>query len=267
MARIDKKRFQQGHYLGRPADATDRIVEKRISLTKAIPDFCNRDCTLVDVGCGNGASLFLLSATMKHATGIDVFPDNKTSFLDLRQKMHRENTSFELIDLEKTSPTQQFDRLISFEVIEHFEDEKMGVKNMFNILKKNGLGVISVPNKWWVFETHGAKLPLLPWNRVPFFSWLPQAIHERYANARIYTKTRIRRLLEEAGFEVVSMQYITAPMDVLPESEFKNMLLKYVFRGNTTNIPFLATSIFVQIRKNGNKEFQSPDEARELKNR
>ncbi len=250
MTRIDKDRFQQGHYLGKPADATDRIILKRIALTQKIPDFCGQNYSLADVGCGNGASLFLLAPHMKKATGMDIFPQNQHAFLKLQQQQNQQNIAFELINLEGKLPAERFDRLISFEVIEHFENEKAGVKNMFNLLKTNGIGVISVPNKWWIFETHGAKLPFLPWNRVPFFSWLPKLIHERYANARIYTKSRIKKVLQEAGFEVVKMQYVTAPMDVLPEGKLKKWLLKYIFRGDSTKIPFLATSILVHIRKN-----------------
>ena len=108
---------------------------------------------------------------------------------------------------------------------------------------------ITVPNKWWIFETHGADLPFLPWNRVPFFSWLPRVIHEKYARARIYTKKRIRLLLEEYGFELLQSDYVTAPMDVLPDGQLKNWLIQSVFKNDTTRIPFKATSIFVVARK------------------
>ena len=105
------------------------------------------------------------------------------------------------------------------------------------------------PNKWWIFETHGANLPLLPWNRVPFFSWLPKAIHERYANARIYTRERIVRLLEKHGFTVLDTEYVTAPMDMLPKGAFKNFVIKYFFNSDATRIPFKSTSIFVVAKK------------------
>ena len=102
----------------------------------------------------------------------------------------------------------------------------------------------------YVFAPFKVTLPLLPWNRVPFFSWLPKFIHERFANARIYTKSRIRKVMEDAGFEVLSIQYITAPMDVLKDGWLKRFVLKYIFNTETTTIPFLSTSIFVVARKN-----------------
>ena len=129
-------------------------------------------------------------------------------------------------------------------MIEHLKDEN-SVKFYYDILKDGGLAAITVPNKWWIFETHGASLPLLPWNRIPFFSWLPRIIHEKFANARIYTKKRIIKLLESAGFKIKSVEYITAPLDVLKEGKLKSFLIKNIFRGDTTKIPFLSTSIFI----------------------
>ena len=109
--------------------------------------------------------------------------------------------------------------------------------------------MISVPNKWWIFETHGAKLPLLPWNRVPFFSWLPKFIHSKYANARIYKKREIIALLSEYGFKVEEAKYITAPMDVLPKGKFKDFIIKTFFNSELTKSPFKSPSIFVVATK------------------
>ena len=133
--------------------------------------------------------------------------------------------------------------------IEHLRNED-SVSAYYNVLKDGGLAAITVPNKWWIFETHGARLPLLPWNRVPFFSWLPKPIHERYANARIYSIDRIVKLMEKNGFTVIDYCYITAPMDVLKEGPLKRFLVKNIFKGDSTKIPFLSTSVFVMAQKN-----------------
>ena len=88
---------------------------------------------------------------------------------------------------------------------------------------------------------------------MPFFSWLPRFIHEKFANARIYTKGRIKKLLKKHGFIIQEISYITAPMDVLPEGVFKNFIIKKIFNSDTTKIPFKATSIFVVAKKIKNK--------------
>jgi SAM-dependent methyltransferase len=180
--------------------------------------------------------------------GVEIFEGHAPLFEKYRRELGVENVSFRVFDIEKEVPFEVFDRLISFEVIEHLNSEE-SVRFYAQTLKEGGLGAISVPNKWWIFETHGAKLPLLPWNRVPFFSWLPTPLHERWANARIYTRKRIKGVLEKAGLEVIEMKYVTAPLDVLPESALKRWLLKWIFKNDTTKLPFLATAIFVWVRK------------------
>lgn len=226
----------KGHYLGRPADFDDKIITRRLNLVNNIPNFTGKDLKLLDIGCGNGASMFGLQGQMKSCLGIDITDEHYSEFVAYRQQNNIENCDFMVLDIEKSSPPDTFDRIISFEVIEHLVSEN-GVSFYFKALKENGILAISVPNKWWIFETHGAKLPLLPWNRVPLFSWLPRSIHEKYANARIYTKQRIKKLLEEHGFKVISIAYIMAPMDVLPPAKFKNFVLKNFFNNDTAKSP------------------------------
>lgn len=237
-----------GHYLGRPADFGDRIIQRRLRLVNSIPNFTGPEKTLLDIGCGNGASMFGLQKEMKYCLGLEITEEHFSEFENYRKENGITNCEYRVLDIEKNDPPEQFDRIISFEVIEHLTTEN-GVQFYFKALKKGGLIAISVPNKWWIFETHGAKLPLLPWNRVPFFSWLPRPIHEKFANARIYTKNRIVNLLKSHGFSVKKAEYITAPMDVLPKGKFKNFVINNFFNSDTTKIPFKSTSIFVIAEK------------------
>jgi 2-polyprenyl-3-methyl-5-hydroxy-6-metoxy-1,4-benzoquinol methylase len=245
--RVDKGLFSGEHYLGKPADDTDKIITRRIEILERYPEFFNRSLTCIEVGCGDGVTITKLANKFHSTLGVDIY-DYSVAFEEQKRKNNAENCSFRKIDLEKELPEDKFDRLISFEVVEHLKNED-SIRSYYNVLRDGGIGAISVPNKWWIFETHGAKLPLLPWNRVPFFSWLPKFIHERYANARIYTAGRIIRLFEKHGFAVVDHCYVTAPMDVLKEGKLKRFVTKYIFRNNTTSIPFLSTSIFLIVQK------------------
>ena len=247
--RIPKELFQEnGHYLGRPADFNDRIVQRRIRLLEKTSGFTNNNPSLLDIGCGNGASMFLLSNKMRKCVGIEITKEHEEEFNKYKKANMVDNCQYRISDVVESKATEKFDRIISFEVIEHLTNED-GLKFYFDSLEDNGIMAISVPNKWWIFETHGAKLPLLTWNRVPFFSWLPRPIHEKFANARIYTKKRIKNLLEKHGFEVIDCQYITAPMDVLPNGKFKSWIIKNIFNSDITKIPFKSTSIFVVAKK------------------
>ena len=226
--RVDKKLFQERHYLGKPADDEDKIISRRINVIDRYPEFFNKALDCIEVGCGAGATITRVANRFHQCVGIDIF-DYSAAFADQQQKHNAYNCTFRQVDTEKQSVGQQFDRLISFEVIEHLRSED-SVQAYAHLLKPGGMAAITVPNKWWVFETHGARLPLLPWNRVPFFSWLPRPIHERFANARIYTAARIKRLLERHGFAVIDYCYITAPMDVLKDGALKRFLVKNIFR-------------------------------------
>lgn len=247
--RVDTKLFDNDHYLGKPAGDQDKIVQRRVELLYEQPGFFHKEHDCIEIGCGGGATINQVAHHFRNCLGVDIY-DYSGEFEKQKKYWGATNTNFRLLNLEVEKPEQQFQRIISFEVIEHFKDEDT-VQKYYELLEPGGLAAISVPNKWWIFETHGARLPLLPWNRVPFFSWLPRFLHERWANARIYTRKRISRLLEKHGFEVVYCCYITAPMDVLREGRLKRFLTRTIFRNNKTSIPILSTSIFVLAKKPG----------------
>jgi SAM-dependent methyltransferase len=295
--RVDKSLFEEEHYLGKPADANDLLVRRRIALLEDFLPFWEGD-NLLEIGCGNGNTVLPLSKKFTRSIGLEYADVHKREYEQLRNQLGVTNSKFETWDIlsgpysfnssavdsqlgaeknaldelgeekvpmaelednkgltdtlgEIKAPTEETisagklaDRLISFEVIEHLPSED-GVRNYAESLKMGGIAAISVPNKWWIFETHGANLPLLPWNRVPFFSWLPRPLHERWSHARIYTRKRIVKLLEKHGFEILKVQYVTAPMDVVKWKPLQSFLRNWVFRGNSTTNPFKAVSILV----------------------
>lgn len=249
MSIVDKNRFKDGHYIGLPADFDALFVKTRVQLVREIPAFTGKELTLADVGCGNGNTLFLLAPDFYICHGYDIFPENQLVFEQIKCDLKQDNCSFILKDIESEEVEPIYDRIVCFEVIEHFKSED-SVAKLYAMLKEGGMMAITVPHKWWLFETHGAHLPLLPWNRIPFFSWLPRSIHEKFANARIYTKKRIVNLLEKHGFEVKHALWMTAPLDVLKDSGLKRLLMKTFFKEATTSNPFLATNVFVWAVKN-----------------
>ena len=111
MVFIDKDRFVDGHYLGLPAESNARIIKQRIDIIKnKVPDFCNTDLTLVDVGCGNGASIFSLANDFKNCVGIDISEKNQKVFEAYKKEHPEINCEFQLSDIEQASIYQQYDR-------------------------------------------------------------------------------------------------------------------------------------------------------------
>ncbi len=214
----------------------------------------NSDMSLIDVGCGNGGSLLRLHSRFRDCVGIDITEAGINAFRNALTQSGIENCRGEVGDAQNSLGTEKYDRLISFEVLEHVQDDVQAAGNMYCALTPGGMAAVTVPNKWWIFETHGAYLPLLPWNRVPFFSWLPKPVHERFAKARIYTRKRITGVLAEAGFEILHVMYVTAPMDVIKWPPLRKFLRKTLFKPHATPIPFLATAIMVIAGKKENQD-------------
>lgn len=230
---------------GKSADATDLIIRRRYRLAQAFLQ--QRGGTLLDFGCGTGAQTLLFAADFDRIVGVDVEESSITTFrrrideLGLTEKIQALCYDGRTLPLADAS----VDFVVSFEVLEHVEDERRALSELRRVLKPGGRLAMSVPNRWWIFETHGAALPLLEWNRVPFFSWLPRPLHDRWARARIYTRGEITGKLRAAGFDVLESGYITAPMDVVKNPRVQDLLRRIVFRGDRTTVPFLSTAVLV----------------------
>lgn len=235
----------QAHVVpGIPAKPEDFIVSRRLNILRSHAGFIDHELNCLDAGCGNGASLIRLSGDFRMCHGVDTNPQYIDEFRSAVQSHSINNCTMATDDLcQSAISSESFDRIISFEVIEHLPDELAGVRTLFRVLRPSGKIAVSVPNKWWIFETHGAWLPILPWNRVPFVSWLPTPLHNRIAKARIYTQGRITSLLSSVGFRVTDVVYVTAPMDRLTFRPLQRIVRSTVFRRNTTRIPILSTSI------------------------
>jgi 2-polyprenyl-3-methyl-5-hydroxy-6-metoxy-1,4-benzoquinol methylase len=234
--------------LGKPAAYGQEIVKRRFRLTAATVALHNK--TILDFGCGNGAQ-----------TGEFVRADCKILAVDvtlsdlqiLRQHLAPRQGGC-VIPIKYNGSqlpiaTGAVDLVVSFDVLEHVDTEATALREIHRVLKPEGEIILTVPNKGWIFETHGAHLPVLPWHRVPFFSWLPHALHRRFARARIYRRRDIVKLLRRHAFEILHTQYMTAPLDMVKNARLKRYLQALVFRGDTTRFSILATAIFIHGRK------------------
>jgi ubiquinone/menaquinone biosynthesis C-methylase UbiE len=233
---------------GKPADYGQEIVKRRSRITSSYISLSGR--TVLDFGAGNGAQTLELVRFGCKIVACDIDPADLSILQEYISSNGIAGVTPVLYD-GKVLPARdgQFDVVVCYQVIEHVFSETQALREMLRVLKPSGDLVISVPNKWWVFETHGARLPLLPWNRVPFFSWLPKAIHKRFARARIYRKSDIEDLLRKHGFDIVQSGYMTAPMDVVRTKAIQTFLRRTIFRGDETRLAVLATEVFVHCRK------------------
>lgn len=231
--------------LGKPASYGEHILFARMELIQSLGPFSGE--RLLDVGCGNGAQTVRFLPFFKKVIGIDVVPEHIDAFQRILNEQSTNHGQALLYDGHRIPfPDASFDVVVSIETLEHVQDEQRILGEIRRVLKPEGTLIVSVPNKWWPFETHGATLPILPWHRVPFFSWLPRRLHTRFARARIYTKLQAMRMLERADFSVDAVRYLTAPLDRIPWRSARILLRRTLFSRVSTRIPFLAPSLFLR---------------------
>jgi SAM-dependent methyltransferase len=94
---------------------------------------------VLDLGCGSGYGTALLAGSEAHVVGIDrVHPD---------RLWRRGRGSFLLGDLRAIPLAPgSFDLVVSFQVIEHFEDPTFYVDTLADLLVPSGLALVTTPN-------------------------------------------------------------------------------------------------------------------------
>ena len=234
---------------GAPAAGGQFILERRARLVRSLfPAAVSPETGhLVDFGCGNGAQTLLFAGDFDRLTGVDVSEEFLKEFRleiaarGLEDRMKAVAAGGGPIPL----PDGSADVVTCFTVLEHVPDEMAALREMHRILRPGGKLIITVPNRWWVFETHGADLPLLPWNRVPLVSWWPKKLHDRWARARIYRRREIEELLVQSGFNIDTSFRMTAPMDMISWEPLRRFVRSTLFRPDRAPTPFQATEIVV----------------------
>jgi SAM-dependent methyltransferase len=102
-------------------------------------------------------------------------------------------------------PDNRFDVILSNEVIEHVQDDRMALAEMARVLKPGGRAVIFCPNRWYPFETHGHYWGgEYHFGNTPLINYLPDALRNQLApHVRAYTRHGLMRLIEGQPFRVV----------------------------------------------------------------
>lgn len=162
---------------------------------------------IVDIGCGDGFFLHLLGTISPkfHLTGFD-----HDQIVLKNAKKNLISRKVELIEGDVTGmpfKSNQFEKAIMTEVLEHVEDDKKALAEVYRILKKKGLFILTVPSikfpfLWdpvnWVLQKFGTHI-----SGTGFFA----GIWARHL--RLYKKAQLERLIKNAGFEIEEVKELT----------------------------------------------------------
>lgn len=198
---------------------------------------------VLDVGCGFGAyGLAAEECGASRAVGIDV---------------NREYIKRSILELSILADAQYLplrdsciDIVLMVEVLEHLPREMEAVREVGRVLKKRGLFLLTVPNRFYPFEIHGmkigyAEIPNMFGIGIPFLSWMPNLVRKRVEMAKIYSQKKIIQTLRKASFEPLKVEYMMPPLDKLKYRTLANCLRRLERKLEGTWLKYLACHIII----------------------
>ncbi|OGK39910.1 hypothetical protein A3A74_05500 [Candidatus Roizmanbacteria bacterium RIFCSPLOWO2_01_FULL_35_13] len=108
-------------------------------VNKFVPIKSGEKKEIIEFGCATGIVSKLLSKEGHHVLGTDI-----SSYMIKKDKKLYPDINFRVQDMEKPlREKSNFDLVVAFDVIEHLENPKLGIKNAFRCLKKGGFIILS----------------------------------------------------------------------------------------------------------------------------
>jgi ubiquinone/menaquinone biosynthesis C-methylase UbiE len=216
-------------------------VRRRLEALQSLTSFEGK--TVLDIGCGFGAYGL---ATEKRGAKISVGVDIN------REYIKRSALSFLVLADAHVLPFRDscFDIVLMVEVLEHLSHEVEALKEARRVLKKGGLLLLTVPNKFYPFETHGMKIscvemPNMLGIGIPLLSWMPSFVRERVERAKIYTQKQLINLLHKQGFMPMKVEYMMPPLDRLKRRKLAVTFRRLLRKLEATWLKYFACHIIV----------------------
>lgn len=172
-----------------------RLAMIREAAGRAVgPDFR----VLVD-GCGVGLYIQALRSWTPQVAGLDIEPErvaHSRSYSPSVTVGAGEHLPY---------PANHFDLVLSHEVIEHVQDDRLSLAEMVRVLKIGGRAVIFCPNRLYPFETHGHYWQgRYHFGNTPLINYLPNPLRNKLApHVRAYTQGDLRKLITALPVQII----------------------------------------------------------------
>ena len=214
----------------------------------------------LDLGCAEGGYLeALLQAGASEVVGADVESARvEKAALDLA-----DNERVRLVWIgedELPFEKDEFDGCLLNEVLEHVLSDVATLGEVFRVLRPGGCVAVMSPNRCFPLEGHGAHLGRLE-ARFPFplVHWLPRRLGGRFMSARTYSPGELAKLIEGAGFKLMTVAYVLPVFErwpALPPSLLPAYRRAIPF---LQGAPFLRTFVSVSTLVIGRKPVPAPE--------
>ena len=126
---------------------------------------------VLEVGSGEGYGTNILSTKVKSIVGLDV---DLEAIEHANKKYKSKKCEFIHYTGKKLPfPDNKFDKVVSFQVIEHVTDDKEYLNEIYRVLKNKGDFIVSTPNR-----NHRLEPNQKPWNRFHLREYSPEGLSE-----------------------------------------------------------------------------------------
>jgi ubiquinone/menaquinone biosynthesis C-methylase UbiE len=157
------------------------FVGRRTLIQRLLDKHLNRKGQLIlDLGCGTGSMLELLTRRDQRVVGLDLRPEGL-------RKMRRKLPEVWLLQAEATNlPLMDgaFDAVLALDILEHVDDQRL-LAEVQRVLRPGGLAIISVPAMPWLWSYRD----------------------EAAGHLRRYTQRRLISVLDGAQLRVQELRY------------------------------------------------------------
>ena len=99
---------------------------------------------VLEVGCGEGRGIDWI---ISHATSYAAIDKIEPVIAELKKKYPQGKFYSGNIPPLSAFPDNSFDRVVSFQVIEHIEDDRLFLKEIYRVLKPGGRALLTTPNR------------------------------------------------------------------------------------------------------------------------
>lgn len=150
---------------------------KRALVKKYLP---KKKLKIIDIGCGTGKLLEELSQTSE-AWGIDT---NKDAILFCQKRGLKKVIHANFPNTQKIH--KKFDVAICLDVAEHIKNDSQLIESIKNLLKKDGILILTVPANKWLYSY---------WDKI-------------LGHKRRYSKQELKSLIITSGFTITKLSFL-----------------------------------------------------------
>lgn len=164
---------------------------------------------VLECGCGVGLYLKHLANYCGNLIGLEY------DFERARQAYTHTSKIVNGMGEELPFPKNEFDVILSHEVLEHVDNDRAATREMIRALRPGGYLVLFVPNRGYPFETHG-----FFWRKryhfgnVPLINYLPRSTRDKLApHVKVYSNSDLEKLFSNMPVRFINRTVIYGAYD------------------------------------------------------